>query len=174
MVIGSSAVGLRHATAPRNVADDMSTLVEKNPDADILRIDDRLCRPRLMELEVKGQTGAACGEKNPPASDPAQRLPRPDLRDPYRCGRAAHSQAEQGLLLPGLPRAATYGREGTAVVQEDYVHVCLDQFGGRSGAGDGDDRHLQQPSQPAVRRDRRQGECLPWPSDLPYLWIDTA
>jgi hypothetical protein len=28
---------LRHAIAPRNVTDDMSTLVEKTPDADILR-----------------------------------------------------------------------------------------------------------------------------------------
>ena len=39
------------------------SLVEKTPDADLLR-DDRLCRShRLMGLEVEGLTGAADGEK---------------------------------------------------------------------------------------------------------------
>jgi putative transposase len=44
------------------MTDDMMnlrTLVEKTPDADLLR------EMRLMELEVEGQTGAAYGEKNP-------------------------------------------------------------------------------------------------------------
>ncbi|MCA6109290.1 hypothetical protein [Bradyrhizobium cenepequi] len=40
------------------------TLVEKTPDADLLR--EMIAAQRLMELEVEGQTGAAYGEKNPP------------------------------------------------------------------------------------------------------------
>src|ERR1700745_2527225 len=50
------------------MTDDMMnlrTLVEKTPDADLLREMIGFAAQRLMELEVEGQTGAAYGEKNP-------------------------------------------------------------------------------------------------------------
>ena len=53
------------------MTDDMMnlrTLVEKTPDADLLREMIGFAAQRLMELEVEGQTGAAYGEKNPPGS----------------------------------------------------------------------------------------------------------
>jgi putative transposase len=50
------------------MTDDMMnlrTLVEKTPDADLLREMIGFAAQRLMELEVESQTGAAYGEKNP-------------------------------------------------------------------------------------------------------------
>ena len=50
------------------MTDDMMnlrTLVEKTPDADLLREMIGFAAQRLMELEVEGQTGAGYGEKNP-------------------------------------------------------------------------------------------------------------
>ena len=50
------------------MTDDMMnlrTLVEKAPDADLLREMIGFAAQRLMELEVESQTGAAYGEKSP-------------------------------------------------------------------------------------------------------------
>ena len=50
------------------MTDDMMnlrTLVEKTPDADLLREMIGFAAQRLMELEVEGQAGAAYGEKSP-------------------------------------------------------------------------------------------------------------
>ena len=49
------------------MTDDMMNLralVEKSPDADLLREMIGLAAQRLMELEVEGQAGAARGERN--------------------------------------------------------------------------------------------------------------
>ena len=74
---------------------NLKTLIEKTPDADLLREMIGFAAERLMEMEVGAATGAGYGEK-----------------DPLRLGRAAHPEAEEGLLLPDLPGAAAHGREG--------------------------------------------------------------
>ena len=94
------------------MTDDMMNLralLEKTPDADLLREMIGFATQRLRELEVEGLTGAPYGEKS------HRLVQRNGYRD--RSGRhaptlpAAHPQAAQRLLLPGLSRAAADGRE---------------------------------------------------------------
>lgn len=136
------------------MTDDMMnlrTVAEKTPDADLLREMIGFAAQRLMELEIEGQTGAAYGEKS------AERLAQLNgYRDrtwenPRRHGRAAHSQAAQGLVLPRLPAAAPDGREGAHGRGAGNLRPGrLDPLGRRPGASDGHDGHLQEPGQPAI------------------------
>jgi hypothetical protein len=54
---------------------NLHALVEKIPDADLLREMIGFAAQRLMELEVEGLTGAVYGERNP------ERLQRNGYRD---------------------------------------------------------------------------------------------
>jgi hypothetical protein len=57
---------------------NLRALVEKTPDADLLRDMIGFAAQRLMELEVESLTGAGYGEKS------HDRLPRPRLGDVCR------------------------------------------------------------------------------------------
>lgn len=72
---------------------NLRTLVEKTPDADLLREMIGFAAQRLMRLEVESQTGAAYGEKNP------ERLAQ---RNGYRDGFGAVE-----LRIPSCARAPT-------------------------------------------------------------------
>jgi len=81
-------------------------LLEKSPDADLLREMIGFAAQRLMELGVGGLTGAGFGEKNPERLAQRNGYRERDWETLSRHGRAAHPQAEEGQRLPGLPRAA--------------------------------------------------------------------
>ena len=104
---------------------DMMTLrdlVEKPPDADLLRQMIGFAAERLMEPEVGAVTGAACGEK-----DPARLAQRNGCRDrdwETRAGTVELRVAKlrKGSDFPGFPEPRRMAQKAlTAVIQEAHV-----------------------------------------------------
>ena len=102
---------------------NLRAMIEKSPDADLLREMIGFAAQRLMELEVEGLTGAAYGEKTPERL--AQRNGFRDRTWETRAGTVELRipKLRKGSYFPGFLEPRRMAEKAlTAVVQEAYVH----------------------------------------------------
>ena len=157
---------------------NLRAILEKSPDADLLRDMIGFASQRLMELEVGALTGAAYGEKS--AERLAQRNGYRERDWQTRAGTVALRipKLRRGSYFPGFLEPRRMAEKAlTAVIQEAYIQGIstrsvddLVQAMGGSGIS------KSQVSRLCEEIDARVHAFLDRPieGDWPYLWIDAT